>query len=182
MDPEIVAMGEVAKVLEPLDDDATSRVLRWALARFQKRLHGTIALDVSRPSDAGQLPAASMAVASSSSSGSASVFTDFPALFDAANPQTGLDRVLLGGYWFQVVLGQEDWDSQTVNTELKNMGHPSGNITRDVDALIKRTPRLVLQVRKDGTSRQARKRFKLTREGIRAVQSMMNVSGGGSPE
>ena len=166
MDPEIQAMGDIARALETLDQDATRRVLKWALERFQVRaVSGPGIVGGSAGSDA--LPTRS--------------FTDFPEIFDAANPQTGLDKVLVGAYWFQVVQGQEDWDSQSLNTSLKQLGHPSSNITRDLDALIKRTPRLVLQVRKEGTSRQARKRYKLTREGIRAVEAMLNATAGPQP-
>ncbi len=166
MDPEIQAMGDIARALETLDQDATRRVLKWALERFQLR---TVSGSSVAAGSAGSAPLPTRS------------FTDFPEIFDAANPQTGLDKVLVGGYWFQVVQGQEDWDSQSLNTSLKQMGHPSSNITRDLDALIKRTPRLVLQVRKEGTSRQARKRYKLTREGIRAVEAMLNATAAPPP-
>lgn len=181
MDPEIVAMGEVAKALEPLDDEATKRVIRWTISRFEKRLGGDLAMPSSRPATAASPSVAQVAGAARLAEPFTSdAFKDFPSLFDAANPQTGLDRVLVAAFWYQNVLGQDDWDSQAVNGELKNMGHPSSNITRDLDSLIKRTPRLVLQVRKDGSTKQARKRYKLTREGIRAVETMMNVSAGGT--
>ena len=80
---------------------------------------------------------------------------------------------MVAGYWFQELAGQDDLDSQRINKELKNLGHPSTNITRDFDALIRRSPRQVIQVRKEGKSRQARKRYKLTREGIKAVEQML---------
>ena len=40
----------------------------------------------------------------------------------------------------------------------------------------KREPKLVLQVAKSGKTRQARKRYKVTREGIRRVQAMTNAA------
>jgi hypothetical protein len=163
MDPEIQAMGEIARALETLEPDAARRVLKWAIERFQVSLSSgpKEASPAGRPEDA-SLPTRA--------------FLDFPELFDAANPQTGLDKALVAAYWYQIVQGQDDWDSQTTNKELKNLGHPSSNITRDLEALIKRTPRLVMQVRKQGSTRQARKRYKLTREGIRAVEAMLNAS------
>jgi hypothetical protein len=158
VDLEIQAMSAIAEALAGLSEDQARRVLKWALDRFQLRTSGAHVPPV------GETPLPTRA------------FTDFPEFLDAANPQTGLDRVLAGAYWFQIAQGQEDWDSQTLNTSLKQLGYPSTNITRDLDALIKRTPRLVLQVRKEGTSRQARKRYKLTREGIRAVEAMLNAT------
>jgi len=100
-------------------------------------------------------------------------FADFAELFDAANPTDGLDRVLIGAYWHQVIQGSDDFESQSVNTDLKNLGHPSTNITRDLDNLMNRVPRPVMQVRKSGPSQQARKRYKLTREGVRAAEEMI---------
>jgi hypothetical protein len=161
VDREIQAMGEIARALKGLDEEAARRVLKWAIDRFQLRAVAAIS-GQGGGAGSGSLPTRA--------------FTDLPELFDAANPQTGLEKVLVVSYWFQVAQGQEEWDSHTVNKWLKQLGHPSGNITRDLDALIKRTPRLVLQVRKGGPSRQARKRYKLTREGIRAVETMLNVT------
>jgi hypothetical protein len=160
VDTEIEAMGAIAKALEGLEQDAARRVLKWALDRFQvQALGGGPAVGAA---GAAPLPTRT--------------FTDFPEFFDAANPQTGLDKVLAGAYWFEAVQSQADWDSQSLNTMLKQLGHPSSNITRDLESLIKRTPRLVLQVRKEGTTKQARKRYKLTREGIRAVEAMLNAT------
>ena len=106
-------------------------------------------------------------------------FNSYADLVDAAQPATGLDRILVLAYWFQVVQEHEDLDAQTINSELKNLGHPSLNITRDMESLIGRVPKMMLQVRKEGTTKQARKRYKLTREGIRAVDRML---GAGNPE
>jgi hypothetical protein len=151
-------MSDVAKALSGLEPDAIRRVLKWATDRYQTRVPG-------QAEGAG----AEAAVAERRS------FADFPSFFDAANPQSGPDKALVAAYWFQVVKGQEDLDSSALNRELKNLGHPSTNITRDLDALIKRTPRLVIQVRKSGTTKQARKKYKLTREGIRAVERMIGA-------
>ena len=161
-DPEIDAMGAIAGALNPLEPDAVRRVLKWAIERFQVRASapepGAAASDIQAPASA------------------ARTYLNLADLFDSAQAETGLDKVLVVAYWFQVVQGQDDWDSFAVNTELKHLGHPSTNITRDLDNLMGRTPRLVLQTRKDGTTRQARKRFKLTREGTRAVERMIGAA------
>jgi hypothetical protein len=154
-DPELNAMSVIASALSVLEPDTVKRVLDWATRRFVA------------------LPVAPAGVASASHEGTVSKFDDFPSLFDAANPQTAADKALVVGYWFQVVDGQDDFDGFALNTELKHLGHASTNITRDLDALMSRTPRFVLQVRKSGTTKQARKQYKLTREGIRYVQELL---------
>lgn len=165
VDPEIAAMGKIAAALGALEPEAVRRVLKWAIERFQLR-----ATAEPTGSSSGSPPAVSPST-------QARTFLNLADLFDTAQSETGLDKVLVVAYWFQVVQGQDDWDSFAVNNELKHLGHPSTNITRDFDSLMNRSPRLVLQVRKDGTTRQARKRFKLTREGIRAVEKMMGAAG-----
>jgi hypothetical protein len=82
---------------------------------------------------------------------------------------------LVAGYWFQVVEKSEDLDGMELNRALKNLGHPSSNITRDLDALIRRSPRMVMQVSKGPAGR---KRYKLTREGERAVSRMILAAQG----
>jgi hypothetical protein len=135
-------------------------VLRWAADRYQAKFLGTAA--ASRPESG------------SNSSSAAQRFEDFASLYNAANPPNAVERALIAAYWFQAVQGDVDFDALSLNKELKHLGHPSTNITRDLDALINRTPRLVIQVRKSGNSKQARKKYKLSTEGRRAVERMLN--------
>lgn len=164
-DAEIQAMMDISKALSELEPEAVSRVLRWAADRYQAKFSDSTA--ASRPE--------------SGSNGSSAVqrFGDFASLYDAANPPNAVERALVAAYWFQAVQGDVDFDALSLNKELKHLGHPSTNITRDLDALINRTPRLVIQVRKSGNSKQARKKYKLTTEGRRAVERMLN---GGSAD
>ena len=162
MDTEIEAMAAISKALSTLDADATRRVLKWAIERYQPRQPS--APPASDPVGTDQLSRAPQRT-----------FLNLPEFFDACHAENGLDRALVVAYWFQVLRGEADgWDSQKVNTELKHLGHPSSNITRDLDHLMSRTPRYVMQMRKQGTTRQARKLYALTREGIRAVEAMLS--------
>jgi hypothetical protein len=166
MDAEVKAMFDVVAALQGLDDEAVGRVLRWALQRY--KISGKEALLKS---------SAAAGEPEEEPSGEPSRFENFHELFDAANPASAPEKAMVAGYWFQVVAGQEDFDSQQLNKELKNLGHPSTNITRDLDALIGRNPRHVIQVRKEGKTKQARKRYKLTREGAKAVERLLHAAG-----
>jgi len=164
MDAEIQAMGQIAEALEPLDVDTRRRVLKWAAERYQPKVHvGSAAI----------VEGIGTVTAQATQTPLANSFLSVHQLFDAAAPETGLDKVLTVAYWFQVLQGQEDWDSQKVNTELKQMGHASSNITRDLNMLMTRTPRMVMQTRKQGTAQQARKLYRLTREGTKSVEAMI---------
>jgi hypothetical protein len=156
MDTEIKAMQTISTALQELEPDAVRRVLKWANERFLVRA-------ASPPLEIGAV----------SSGIPPAMYNEFSDLFDAANPTTDVDKALVAGYWFQVHQKHEELDSHQMNNELKHLGHPSGNITRALDNLMSRSPRLVMQTRKDGATKQARKRYKLTREGIRAVEKML---------
>jgi DNA-binding PadR family transcriptional regulator len=67
-----------------------------------------------------------------------------------------------------------DVEAQRVNTELKQLGHGVSNITRAFDALKSQKPALIMQTRKEGTSKQARKKYKVTTEGKKAVERMLS--------
>jgi hypothetical protein len=98
---------------------------------------------------------------------------DFATLFADASPTTDRDRALVAGYWFQVIRGEADLDGQTLNRELKNLGHGVGNITKAMTNLMNQDPQLVIQTRKSGGSAQARKKYRLTRAGITQVEGIL---------
>jgi hypothetical protein len=180
VDPEIQAMSTIADALSTLDQQAITRVLKWASERYAVEL----AVRAHTESDkrhaeqsggsAQPTPPDPTSFTAPSSAPAPATFNDFHELFDAANPSTSMDKALVAGYWFQVSKTQDDLDGFQLNKELKNLGHPSSNITRDLDHLINKTPRLAMQVRKDGSTKQARKKYKLTREGIKAVERMLS--------
>ena len=167
---EIQAMQAVAHALAGLDADSTRRVLKWAVDRYQAKPAAAVA-----PPEPEHAPP----VAPHHHAPARESFGDFADLFDAANPESGVENALVAGYWFQAVQKHAELDSQQLNGALKNLGRPSSNITRDLDSLMTRTPRLVIQVRKDGNTKQARKRYKLTTEGVRTVERMLTRSGRG---
>lgn len=156
-DPEIQAMNTIVETLEALHEPQRANVLRYINGRYGGR------------------PLAPLRGAEGGEPGEgAAAFADLGDLFDKANPQNQPDRVLVVAYWKQVIEGAESFEAFPVSKELKHLGHGVTNITSALDSLIQQSPKLVLQVAKSGKSRQARKRYKVTREGVRRVQAMVN--------
>jgi hypothetical protein len=161
---ELDTMKVIASELSKLDDAGVKRVLRWAADAFGAK--APIASEGTSP----------LSENSNSGGVGADVKTKYPTLaefYAAGSPSQENERALLVGYWVQVILGEAEFDAQTVNKELKNLGYGVVNITSAFDSLIMRRPQLVVQTRKSGTSRQARKLYKLTHEGIRHVERML---------
>lgn len=169
-DPEVDAMAAVAGALADLESDAQHRILRWAADRYSVTLGkvaGNARTRERREDDEAD------EVTDDEITAEDPTFDHFADLFNACQPKTGEDKALVAAYWFQSVQGQATWQSGRLQTELKNMGHAIPNITESLSLAIKRKPARVLQVSKAGSSKQARKTYKLTHEGLVYVQGMM---------
>ncbi len=156
---EIKAMGTISSALEDLENDARARVLYWAMSRYgiagagQKTFKMAVDIDPNAASTTGE-------------------YATFADLFDAARPNTEREKAMVAAYWLQVCESAESFQSQSLNDLLKNLGHGIGNITEALNQLKNDRPALLLQLKKSGSSRQARKTYKLTQVGTRRVEAM----------
>jgi hypothetical protein len=165
-DQEFEAMRVLYKALEPLDDDARSRVVTYIIARLDIATDGEPEDDVA---DISQEPASALR----QEQAHAPKFSEFAELFDMARPVSNAHKALVAGYWLQVCQSQEDFDGQSANRELKHLGEGVGNITIAINSLRTQKPALVIQLRKSGKTKQARKTYKVTVSGIKAVEAMI---------
>jgi hypothetical protein len=169
-------MTTVTAAMEGLDDAARVRVLEWAVSRFApegvNRQFGRSAQPTANESRRGTGEGEAL---------SPDDFEDVASLFDAANPTTDADKALVVAYWLQTSQGTDTVDGFSVNKELKNLGHGVSNITDAFNTLMNRKPRHAIQVRKSGTTKQARKKYKVTGEGMKQVRNLVQgLPGDGS--
>lgn len=166
---ELDSMKAIAEALSPLEEGAIRRVLKWAHDVFVGK--GALPADESGKASAD-------GVAPSSGDPERVVengmrFDTLAEFFAAADPQQDTDRAMVAAYWLQVHESEGDFDSFSINKRLKDLGHGVGNITAAFNGLIARRPQLVIQTKKTGNSRQARKLYRLTTEGQKAVERMV---------
>lgn len=168
-DLEFAAMQGVYAALAPLDPDARARVLDYISSRLGVAKKAAILLhdEVDADGEEEVTKGEESAVQNQS-------FSTFAELSDAAQPKNGPEKALVAGYWLQVCQGSESFDGFSANKELKNLGEGVGNITTAIDGLKSQKPALVLQLKKSGKSKQARKTYKVTVAGIKAVEGMIN--------
>ncbi len=165
-DPELRAMTAVLASLSDLDGAAQARVIDWAAKRLGVTAgQARKGVSVTHRGDGNGDGADSSQIERE--------HVDFVDLYDATTPGTDAERALVGGYWFQQELRNSSFNSQQVNNVLKDVGHGVTNITRALDDLQQRSPALVRQMAKSGRTKQARKTYKLTSAGIRAVGDMV---------
>lgn len=164
---EVTAMQKVAEALADLDMAAIARIIRWAADRFKI---AAVSHGPSVVSDKTGLGLEHRDTAFESQR----EYADLADLYHAASPTSDIDRALVAAYWFQYSQGKADFVSQEINAALKDLGHGIGNITDAFDALMTRKPALVIQLKKAGTTKQARKKYKLTVTGKSAVEQMID--------
>ena len=160
-DVELDAMRTVLASLNPLEPDARARVIFWITRRLEVE-----GFDLVRP------------ISSGGNLGRIAERTEFQhetlaEALAAANPRTGGQKALIVGYWKQVRESAASLDGQSINSELKHMGHHVSNITDAMNELQRQKPQLAVQLRKSGTSKQARKTYRITTEGVKAAEIMI---------
>jgi hypothetical protein len=97
---------------------------------------------------------------------------DVATLFHATSPTTDAEKVLVVAYWMQEVK-RESVTATRVNKELGELGHKVSRINKVFSGLMKQKPALVIQVRKSGKTKQARKTYLVTAEGVDTVNAML---------
>lgn len=156
---EFEVFKAIHKALEPLDDEARSRVV--------KSINTLLAIDA-------HVQAEPEEAAADKAAEGAPTYSTFAELYAAANPTTNGNRALVAGYWIQVCQGSENFTAQAANKELNQLGEGIGNITMALDALKKQKPALVLQLSKSGKTKQARKTYKINVPGVRWVREAIS--------
>lgn len=157
MDDELKAMQAAAAALENLEEQARGRVLRWLGEKYGSPI--------------GRGPASAVTLPTQTGSGgdSGEEFGDF---FHKAGATVDRERALVAGYWLRSQ-GQQQFAGADVNVLLKNLGYRVSNITDALSSSMNQRPALVIQMKKSGSSKQARKLYKITDAGARRVEEMI---------
>jgi hypothetical protein len=160
---EARAIASLVEAFRQLDRAAVERVLDWAAKRYGR--HAGVDGPVS-----GEVIGASPPGGEARGEGRRG---DLAEVYTAADPKTEAESVLIAAYWHHVAHEADALDSQALNRALKNLGRGVGNVTRACSVLIARRPALMLQVKKTGSTKQARKQYRLTVAGFQRAREML---------
>ena len=169
--PEMDAFKTVYDALEPLETEARQRVFT-SVATMLAIGADAVKSNTSPPSR--ELARGAENVHDDNDG--TDKYTAFAELYAEADPTSNADKALIAGYWLQVCKGTDNFSGFSINNELKNLGHKLANVTDALSKFIETKPQLVLQLKKTGKSRQARKTYKLSKAGIDRAEEMI---GGG---
>lgn len=168
---EFEAIKVVHTALEALDKEGRARVLGYIASLLDIEAKVTKPGSKKNADDAASEEGEAAADAAAKSAKNYSTFAD---LYSAAGPESNGEKALVAGYWLQVCQGAEGFASQAANKELTNLGHGVANITDAINSVKDLKPSLILQVKKSGTSKQARKLYKVSHEGLKRVEAMIS--------
>lgn len=174
---EFEAIRAVHDALAPLDGEGRTRVLTYIaslLGMNSKIVGGRGAAAVDDSGDDNNDDDENEPEAASGAGKGAQTFSSFAELYAAADPSTNGEKALVAGYWFQVCQAAESFTAAAANKELTHLGHKVANITDAIDTMKSQKPMLILQLKKSGTSRQARKLYKVSYEGMKRVVEMLH--------
>ena len=172
IDPEIEAIVKSYEVIKDLDSASKRRVITWLVNKF----------DLS-----GELPAAKSGLSSMGknaglmSSGMSEMelpedltgFDTAEGLYNQISTKTEPEKVLVVAAYLQEKLLLNELGGRRINTELKRMNQGVKNITAAISSLTKKTPPLMSQNKKEGSSPQAKKKYHVTEEGVKKVNEAL---------
>ncbi|MCP4215872.1 MAG: hypothetical protein GY765_14560 [bacterium] len=93
---------------------------------------------------------------------------------DAVGAKKVSAKILLMAAYLQERLNQSEVTSYEVNSKLKRIGHRIPNITSSINGILKKNPALMIVVDKGGDKKQARRKFRVTEEGIKLSNSFLD--------
>ena len=165
-DEELEVMSAVYQEFMRIDDEAKQRVLDWVAGKFS--LISPITGITGTKTLAGQVP--------SRETISIESFSSVADAFNAASPEIDRDKALIVAAFLQKNLGKDEITGYEINNELRQLGHGLNNITDAINQMMDKRPKLMIQVKKEGKTKQARKKYKVTTEGLKVVQQMLIAS------
>ena len=167
---EFEAIRAVHDALEPLDDEARTRILTYIASLLGIDSAVVVNREVSAEGNDGEEVQGKDATESVKQIPD---FSTFAELYARANPKSNGEKALVAGYWLQECEGADSFTGAAANKELNHLGHKLSNITDAIEQMKNRKPMLILQLKKSGTSRQARKLYKVSQEGVNRITEMI---------
>lgn len=164
-EPELKAMNDVHNALKNLEDEAKQRVIQWVVGKFALTTPIKNLIDSEQELDDGGII----------SDKDLSSFESVADVFAHAKVKTEADKVLVVGAYLQQKKGVSELTGREINKELNHLGHGVKNITVAINSLMKSKPQLMIQTRKEGKSKQAQKKYKVTTEGFSAANKMITA-------
>lgn len=195
-DPEIIALSNVYDSLRGLTHTQVKRIIEWITSKFGldeetsiRDVH-TQNLEAEPPIPGKIEPVQPAAVPVKKKRGrppgkiqprtvSAGIkgfmkYDSLEELFFASNVKTIGSRILLAAAYLQEKENLKELSSYIVSSRLKNLGETVTNPSAAINNLMSKKPPLLLQTGRNADSKQSRRKFRVTEEGLRIARNYIN--------
>jgi hypothetical protein len=100
-------------------------------------------------------------------------FKSIENLFLGANTDTVASRIILAAAFLQEKMNYTELSSYDINSRLKKMGYGVTNITNAINGLLNKRIPLMEQTRKEGDTKQSKRKFVVTEEGLKLAKTYL---------
>ena len=170
---DLKAVESIVNIVKAFETDDRVRILRWVV----EKLGISLAAKVTRPSHFGGT--GSPTERSPAETGAPLArFASAAELLGFTTAHTDAERALVVASYMQTIGGKQELAGQEINSELKHLGYGCKNITDALTTLQNLRPAFVIQLRKSGSSKQARKQYRVTAAGLQRVTEMVSEASG----
>jgi hypothetical protein len=180
-DPEITAMSQAFEALKGLDGAQIGRVLHWIKGRFGVRETKLTAVPAAAVTPAAveeiiPAPAVEPKQEPKAPVSKKRDLMDFDTVLDLFSESTVKkvsSKILLMAAYLQERHNFKEISSYDINFRLKRIGHGVQNISSSINGILKRKPQLMIEMNRDDSSRRARRKFRVTVEGIKVARGFL---------
>ncbi|UCH93790.1 MAG: hypothetical protein JSV88_26470 [Candidatus Aminicenantes bacterium] len=194
-DPEIIALNDVYQALEGLNSAQIKRIINWVSSKFGvpgKEVGGTVTqtptptpVEAVQPAAEpvkkrrGRPPKIERSTAEYLKPEQAGIkgilkYETLEELYFSSHVSTISSKILLVAAYLQEKHNLKDFSSNDISSRLKKLGQRVPNISASINNLLAKKPPLLVQTGRLGDSRQSRRKYSVTEEGLRAASNFIN--------
>lgn len=186
LDPEIRAMSEVLEIFKGIEHGPRKRIMEWITARFHlvEEVPPAAAEQAQPAVDAIEQPVAPQPVQETTPGFAVPTPPPAPPKDDLKSYKTladllkvsaakrVIDRILVAAAYLQETKDADEITSYEINSQLKKAGGGIPNISIGLNRLLEKVPQ-VLTATRSGDTKQSRRRFTVTEEGISVAKRFL---------
>lgn len=174
MDSELEALNKINEAIRELPEDAKVRVIAWLINKYSIHsghspvLTPKVLTNVDTHNEQENIIEPDVMSITS--------YATAADLLAKCNPNKENEKILIVSAFLQAKNPTKDLTGYEVNHTLKNIGHKVNDFSHNIDSLMKRKPQLMIQTKKSGNTRQAKRNYRVTDEGMKEIERLVNLN------
>ena len=177
-DPEIDALSQVYDSLIGLNHAQIRRIIAWCSSRFglleEKPTVEATEPEMEAPVEPAEASEKPVEIEPEQIEPTGFMkFNTVKDLFFASDVRNVTSKILLVAAFLHEKDNSKEFSSYEINTRLKQVGDGVQNITNSINKLLDKEPPLLMQTEKMGDTKQAKRKFRITEEGLRIAKNYL---------